>query len=140
MVNFPKIYKKMNFRRLQYINMKSRMMSEYGDSSARAQVEQKQMQDKLRQVQIEMQKKAEEIESMEFSSTDGSGAIEVIAKGDKTLGSIKIKDDSLLSTENKEKLEDLIVVAANKAFDKVDKLTDAEFAKITKGLPISGLK
>ena len=42
--------------------MKSRMMSEYGDSSARAQVEQKQMQDKLRQVQIEMQKKAEEIE------------------------------------------------------------------------------
>lgn len=130
----------MNFRRLQYINMKSRMMSEYGDSSARAQVEQKQMQDKLRQVQIEMQKKAEEIESMEFSSTDGSGAIEVIVKGDKTLGSIKIKDDSLLSTENKEKLEDLIVVAANKAFDKVDKLTDAEIAKITKGLPISGLK
>lgn len=140
MVNFQKIYKKMNFRRLQYINMKSRMMSEYGDSSARAQVEQKQMQDKLRQVQIEMQKKAEEIESMEFSSTDGSGAIEVIVKGDKTLGSIKIKDDSLLSTENKEKLEDLIVVAANKAFDKVDKLTDAEIAKITKGLPISGLK
>ena len=130
----------MNFRRLQYINMKSRMMSEYGDSSARAQVEQKQMQDKLRQVQIEMQKKAEEIESMEFSSTDGSGAIEVIVKGDKTLGSIKIKDDSLLSTENKEKLEDLIVVAANKAFAKVDKLTDAEIAKITKGLPISGLK
>ena len=120
--------------------MKSRMMSEYGDSSARAQVEQKQMQDKLRQVQIEMQKKAEEIESMEFSSNDGSGAIEVIAKGDKTLGSIKIKDDSLLSTENKEKLEDLIVVAANKAFAKVDKLTDAEIAKITKGLPISGLK
>ena len=130
----------MNFRRLQYINMKSRMMSEYGDSSARAQVEQKQMQDKLRQVQIEMQKKAEEIESMEFSSNDGSGAIEVIAKGDKTLGSIKIKDDSLLSTENTEKLEDLIVVAANKAFAKVDKLTDAEIAKITKGLPISGLK
>lgn len=119
--------------------MKSRMMAEYGDSSARVQEEQKKMQEKLKRVQIEMQKKAEEIEAMEFSGAVGD-AVKVIVKGDKTLGSIDILDKKLLSPENKEKLEDLIVVASNKAFADVDYVTDKSIAKITNGLPISGLK
>lgn len=119
--------------------MKSRVMSGYGDDSLRAKKEQEQMQERLRNVQIEMQKKAEEIEAMVFSSGDGSGAVESSVKGDKSLYSIKIIDESLLSVENKEKLQDLIVVAANKAFEKVDKKTDEEISRITKGLPISGL-
>lgn len=117
--------------------MKSRVMAEYGDSSLRVQKEQKQMQEKLKQVQIDMQKRAEEIESMEFSGSAGGGAVDVVVKGDKTLSSVKINDDSLLSVENKEKLQDLIVVGANKGFDKVDEITDKELAKITEGLPIS---
>ena len=69
----------------------------------------------------------------------GSIVVEVIVKGDKTLSSIKVNDKSLLCEEKSEQLFDLIVVAANKACAEIDKFTDVEIAKITKGCGIPGM-
>lgn len=117
--------------------MKSKIMKEYGDNSQKVQ----KMQEQLKNVQIEMQKKATQIESMEFLGTAGpKDAVKVTVKGDKTLSFIEVVDNNLISPENKEQLFDYIVTAANKAFNQVEDITDQEIDRITKDLPIKGLK
>lgn len=77
-------------------------------------------------MQEDMNKAKQELEESEFSSSVGGGMVEVVMKGDKTMKSIKIKQE-VVDPDDVEMLEDLIASATN---DCLRKIADDEKAKL----------
>lgn len=73
-------------------------------------------------MQRDIMKKKEEINKKEF--TGSSELVDVVVLGDKTIKSVKIKGVDL-SSDDKEVLEDMIVLAINDAMKKVDAETES---------------
>ena len=63
-------------------------------------------------MQEDMSRAKQELEESEFSSSVGGGMVEVVMKGDKTMKSIKIKQE-VVDPDDVEMLEDLVVSAVN---------------------------
>lgn len=81
-----------------------------------------QMQQLMKQaqkMQAEMEKAQQELEEMEIEGESAGGLIKVVMNGKKTVQSITIDPDAV-DTEDIEMLEDLIIVALNDAYKKVD--------------------
>lgn len=68
----------------------------------------------------------------------GGDMVKVEANGAQEILSVKIEDD-LLSSGDKELLEELVAAAANDALYKARDLVTQEIGKLTGGLPIPGL-
>ena len=91
----------------------------------------KQAQD-LQKKMTEAQKK---VESLEAEGTSGGGLIKIIIDGKNNVKSVKI-DDSLISKEDVEILEDLILAAFNDGKEKIQKKISDEMSSITGGLQL----
>lgn len=94
------------------------------------------MQKQLRQamqMQNEMEKAQAEIEKKELTTTAGGGAVEVTVNGKKELTKLVI-DEEVVSPDEVDMLQDLIMAAVNEAIRHMDKLAEDEMAKITGGL------
>ena len=72
-------------------------------------------------MQRELQKAKEALAEKEFT-VNKAGAVTVTVKGDKSVQKIEIDKDAL---EDKEMVEDMIVMALNELFDKIDEENDA---------------
>ena len=72
-------------------------------------------------MQRELQKAKDALAEKEFT-VNKAGAVTVTVKGDKTVQKIDIDKDAL---EDKEMVEDMIVMALNELFDKIDEENDA---------------
>lgn len=99
------------------------------------------MQGMLKQVQKmqeEMQKVQQELGSKSVTEEAGGGMIKATVNGNKELVSIEI-DPQVISPDEKEILEDLVVAAVNKAIQSATKMAEEELAKVTKGLIPPGL-
>ena len=93
------------------------------------------MQAMLKQAQAlqkDMMKAKEEIDNSEF--TGESSFVKVVVKGTKEVSSIKIDAESL-DSDDIEALQDMLVVALNQAFKKVDEYTDEKMAKYNSMMP-----
>lgn len=87
------------------------------------------MQAMMRQVQNmknEITKIKDEIDNMEFSSTNSF--VTVFANGKKEILKIEIDNDSL-DNDDVEMLQDILVVALNDVFKKIDDLTEKKMSK-----------
>ena len=73
-------------------------------------------------MQRDIMKKKEELNQKEF--TGSSELVDVVVMGDKSLKSVKIKDVDL-SSDDKEVLEDMLVLAINDAMKKIDNETES---------------
>lgn len=91
------------------------------------------MMKKMQKLQADLAKKQEEIKQMTVEAVAGGGAVKVTTTGNKELVSIAI-DPAAFDAEDIEMLQDLILVAVNDSMKQVDKLTEVEMAKITKGM------
>ena len=91
----------------------------------------KQAQD-LQKKMAEAQKK---VESLEAEGTSGGGLIKIIIDGKNNVKSVKI-DDSLISKEDVEILEDLILAAFNDGKEKIQKKISDEMSSVTGGLQL----
>lgn len=111
--------------------MKSRLPIGYGSQKNA-------MAEKLQNVQRKMQERTAEIEQMTFSAQSGGGAVRAVVMGDKSLKSLDIKPD-VVSGDDVEMLQDLIISAVNEAMSEVDTYTNSEIEKITQGLSVPGL-
>ena len=83
-----------------------------------------QMQQLMKQaqkMQAEMEKAQAELEEMEIEGESASGLIKVVMNGKKVVKSIMIEPDAV-DTDDIEMLEDLIIVALNDAYKKVDEI------------------
>ena len=91
------------------------------------------------QMQKKMQEMQQKSESLEIEGSSGGGVVKATVNGKGQLVAIKI-DQSIVSKDDTEMLEDLIVAAFNDAKNKVDAEVNQEMASITGGMNIPGLK
>ena len=73
-------------------------------------------------MQRDMTKKKEELNKKTFVGT--SELVEVTFTGDKKLVSVNIKQDGSLDEEDKEILQDMMIIAVNDAMKQIDKETE----------------
>ncbi|MBU0960947.1 MAG: YbaB/EbfC family nucleoid-associated protein [Proteobacteria bacterium] len=90
-----------------------------------------QMQKKMATLQEELGQKTE-------TGSAGGGMVTVTASGRSEILSIEI-EQSIISNNDREMLQDLIVAATNDALRKVKDMGKAEMAKLTGGLNVPGL-
>lgn len=80
-------------------------------------------------MQRELAKAQAQLAEKEFTVSKG-GAVTVVLKGDKTIVSISIDEDAF-DKDNKEMVEEMIVLAINEAQEKIDEESEAINEKIT---------
>jgi nucleoid-associated protein EbfC len=84
-------------------------------------------------MQDKMVKTQKELELMEIEGSSGGGAVKAILNGKKEVLSINIESELL--TDDKEILEDLIIVCINQAQSEIDKISKDKMSSISGGLP-----
>ncbi len=86
------------------------------------------------QMQEKMKRAQEELANMEVEGLAGSGAIKVVMTGQHLVKRVSL-DDSLLQ-EDKEMLEDLLVIALNDAVKKIEAASQDRMGSAMAGMPI----
>jgi DNA-binding YbaB/EbfC family protein len=92
----------------------------------------------IQKLQAEMQKAQAELVNKTVSEEAGGGMVKATVNGARELISLEI-DPQVISKEEKEILEDLVVAAVNKALSSAAKMAEEEISKITKGMIPPGL-
>ena len=86
---------------------------------------------------MQAQQKAGEVkqrlDAITVSGTAEGGKITVTANGNKVIQTVAI-DDSFLKEADKEQLEELLVIAINKAMKQADNVSQSEMAAMTKDM------
>lgn len=96
------------------------------------------MMKKIQQMQEDMTRIQEEIETTEYTSSVGGGAVEVTVNGSHEVLSIKMQPD-VVDPEDIEMLEDLLISALNESIKKANDAMDQGMEKAKGGLSIPGL-
>ena len=93
------------------------------------------MMKQAQQLQKKMAEVQEKLHTIEVEGNSGGGMIKVIATAQGNIKRIMI-DDSLMSKEDKEMTEDLIVAAINDAKQKGEVASQDEMKSVTGGIPL----
>ena len=83
-------------------------------------------------MQREMQKKQAALEAEEFTISK-AGAVTVVVMGDKSIKSVSIDKDAL-DPENKEMIEEMIVMAVNEAIEQIKAREEEISASVSGGM------
>lgn len=89
-------------------------------------------------LQQQMAALQEEVAQKRVQATAGGGMVTVEASGKQEIVSIKI-DPEVVSKDDVQMLEDLVLAACNEALRKSRELVQQELGKLTGGLKIPGL-
>jgi hypothetical protein len=90
------------------------------------------------EMQSRMAKMQEELAQKTVDGSAGGGMVRVTVNGQLALMAIKI-DPTVINSDEKEMLEDLIMAAVNDGMRKARDMASTEMSKITGGLKIPGL-
>ena len=82
-------------------------------------------------LQRDMMKTKEEIDNKNF--TGKSSIVSVVVKGNKTVEKVTIDGD--ITNDDKEMIEDMLMVALNDAFNQIDKETEEKMGKYSSMMP-----
>ena len=93
------------------------------------------MMKQAQELQKKMTEAQKKVESLEAEGTSGGGLIKIIIDGKNNVRSVKI-DESLISKEDIEILEDLILAAFNDGKEKIQKKISDEMSSVTGGLQL----
>ena len=91
----------------------------------------------MKQAQEMQERLKQQMASMRVEATAGGGMVAVVVSGDKQLQSIKI-DPEVVSKDDVEMLQDLILAAINDAHRKVDEQLGQQMQGLMGGLKIPG--
>ena len=83
-------------------------------------------------MQRQMEEGQKELETKEFTSTAGGGAVEVTVSGKKEIVSVKLKEE-VVDPEDIEMLQDLIMAATNEALRKIDEASQQSMSGLGLG-------
>jgi len=92
----------------------------------------------MKQLQQAQERVQEEIAALRIESTSGGGMVSVVMDGQKNVTSLKI-DPEVVSKDDVEMLQDLVMAAVNDAARKVDQAVQEKIGALTGGLKIPGL-
>ena len=90
-------------------------------------------------MQKKMQEEQAKLATKEISGNSANGLVSVTLNGKSEMKKISI-DKSLITADDMEMLEDLIMVAYNNAHNKVEELTEESMKTATGGVNLGGLK
>ncbi len=88
---------------------------------------------KLREAQKLMDESKARLENIYVEADAENGKVIVTANGNKKIKQISI-NEVLIKEGDKEKIEELVVLAVNKAIEKADKIFESEMKGMTKGI------
>lgn len=91
------------------------------------------MMGKMKEVQAKMKEAQDNLVRVQATGEAGGGMVKATVNGKKQVISIDI-DASILKTDDKVLVQDLIVAAVNKANDEVEVIAKDEIKKATEGL------
>ena len=97
-----------------------------------------QMQQMMKQAQQMQERLQKQMAELRVEATSGGGMVTVTVNGAKQIQSIKI-DPEVVSKEDVEMLQDLIVAAVNDAHRKVDEQIGQSMSGLMGGLKLPGL-
>jgi DNA-binding YbaB/EbfC family protein len=92
----------------------------------------------MKQLQQAQEKMQQEIAALRIEATAGGGTVRVEVSGEKALLSLKI-DPEVVSKDDVEMLQDLILAAVNEGCRRVDDAVKDKVAGLTSGMKIPGL-
>jgi len=98
----------------------------------------KKMIKQAQQLQKNMMKMQEELESATVESSAGGGAVKAVVSGKMKLESITI-DPEAVSPDDVEMLQDLVLTAVNDAIEKSQEMANSRMSSLTGGMKIPGL-
>lgn len=87
--------------------------------------------DKLMQAQQKAGEVKKRLDAITVKGVAESGKITVVANGNKVIQSVNI-DDELFKDGDREQLEELLIIAINKAMEQADSVSQNEMAAMTK--------
>jgi hypothetical protein len=97
------------------------------------------MQEMMRQAQQMQERLQKQMTEMRVEATAGGGMVTVVVSGNKQLHKLMI-DPEVVSKDDIEMLQDLIVAAINDAHRKVDEALAKEMGGLMGGLNVPGLR
>jgi DNA-binding YbaB/EbfC family protein len=86
-------------------------------------------------VQAQMQEAQAKLDAITVEGVSGGGLVRIEASAKGRIQRIAI-DDSLITVDDKQMLEDLLVAAFNDAREKADAVSNEEMGKMTNALPL----
>jgi DNA-binding protein YbaB len=89
--------------------------------------------DKLFEVQAKAGEVKQRLDNITVTGTAEGGKISVTATGNKLIQSINI-DADFFKEADKEEIEELMVIAINKAMEQADNVSQSEMAAVTKDM------
>lgn len=92
----------------------------------------------VQQMQGRMKEMQESLAKLRVEATAGGEMVKATVTGEMKLVSVEI-DSSLMESNDKEMIEDLVVAATNLAIDKMKVTHQEEMAKVTGGLDLPGM-
>lgn len=92
----------------------------------------------LKQLQQQQERFQQEVAALEVEGTSGGGMVKVSMDGQKALKTLTI-DPEVVSKDDVEMLQDLVVAAVNEASRKVDEAVQQKMAGLTAGMKIPGM-
>ena len=100
---------------------------------------QAELQQKITQMQSEMDAAQKEVEAQEFTATSGGGAVTAVANGKRELVSLTVKPE-VADPQDTEMLQDLIVSAVNEALRQAEEAMEQRMENIGGGLTFGGIR
>ena len=98
----------------------------------------KRMLKQAQQLQKNMLKMQEELESQTVEATAGGGVVKAVVSGKMKLESLTI-DPEAVSPDDVEMLQDLVLAAVNEGIDKAQEMASSRMNSLTGGMNIPGL-
>jgi nucleoid-associated protein EbfC len=95
------------------------------------------MMGKLQEMKQKMEETKKRLETITVKADAGDGAITVTANGNKKIVNIALSEE--VSKGDKEELEDLLVVAINRALEQAEKVHEAEMQGAANGFLPPGM-
>ena len=92
----------------------------------------------MKQLQQAQERVQKEIAALEIEATSGGGMVKVTMDGQKHLKTVTI-DKQVVSPDDVEMLQDLVLAAVNEAARKVDAEVQEKIGGLTGGMKIPGL-
>lgn len=89
-------------------------------------------------MQKKMEKANQEITEAEYEGQASNGLVKVIIDGNNRIKSINI-DPSIINVDDKEMIEDLIMIAVNEATSKLEQTRNEKMTSLTGGMKIPGM-
>lgn len=90
------------------------------------------MMKKLQEAQAKMKESKDRLETITVEGTSPQGMVKVVANGNRVIKGITFVNDELL--QDKDQLEDYVIMAVNNALEKAEQVNEAEMKNAASGM------